>query len=128
MAAMEKTRTPGIYKRGGHYVAIWRHRGKQHKESFSTYELAREAKARRQAGDRRPSSKVRFGDYFAKWIETYQGRTARGLSEPLALCTGERFPTMPFRPGALGSSQRSSLSTYGRCLCGSAKRVEPPRR
>jgi hypothetical protein len=26
-------------------------------------------------------SKIRFGDYFSEWIETYAGRTARGFSE-----------------------------------------------
>ena len=26
---MERTRHPGIYKRGGRYVVVWRHRGRQ---------------------------------------------------------------------------------------------------
>jgi integrase len=81
MASMEKTRTPGIYKRGSRYVIVWRHRGKQHKSFHRTYEEAREAKGQRQAGDKRPVSKVRFADYFAKWIDSYAGRTARGFSE-----------------------------------------------
>jgi hypothetical protein len=29
---MERTRTPGVYKRGDRYVVVWRHRGRQHKE------------------------------------------------------------------------------------------------
>jgi integrase len=78
---MEKTKTAGVYKRGGRYVVTWRHRGKPKKEFFATYAEAREAKARRSAGDRRPVSKVRFGVYFEGWIETYAGRTARGFSE-----------------------------------------------
>ncbi len=78
---MEKTKTPGVYKRGGRYVATWRHRGKQHKSFHGTYAEAREAKAQRTAGDKRPAAKVRFGSYFAEWIETYAGRTARGFSE-----------------------------------------------
>ena len=81
MAKMEKSRTPGIYKRGSRYVVTWRHRGKQHKSFHRTYEEAREAKGQRQAGDKRPTAKVRFGDYFAEWIESYAGRTARGFSE-----------------------------------------------
>ena len=28
---MERTRHPGIYKRGSRYVVVWRHRGRQHK-------------------------------------------------------------------------------------------------
>jgi integrase len=78
---LERTRTPGIYKRGSRYVVVWRHRGKQHKEFYRTYEEAREAKAQRQGGDRRPASKASLGDYFAEWIESYAGRTARGFGE-----------------------------------------------
>jgi len=81
MATMEKTKTPGVYKKGNRYIATWRHRGKPKKESFRTYAEAREAKKQRSAGDTRPMKKVRFGDYFPKWIETYAGRTARGFSE-----------------------------------------------
>lgn len=80
-AKMKKTRYPGIYKRGSRYVVTWEHRGRQHKESFATLAEAREAKGRRQAGDRRPTSRVGFVDYFAEWIESYAGRTARGFSE-----------------------------------------------
>jgi integrase len=78
---MERTSTPGIYKRGSRYVIVWRHRGKQHKEFFRTLAEAREAKGRRQAGERRPRSRTNFEDYFARWIETYQGRTQRGFSD-----------------------------------------------
>jgi integrase len=81
MAVMEKTKTPGVYKRGNRYVVTWRHRGKPKKEFFRTYAEAREAKGKRSAGDRRPTTKVRFGTYFLNWIVTYAGRTARGFSE-----------------------------------------------
>jgi integrase len=81
MAKMEKTRHPGIYKRGGRYVIVWRHRGKQHKESFRTLAEARDAKGKRQAGERRPTSKIGFEEYFTEWIESYSGRTKRGFSD-----------------------------------------------
>jgi integrase len=81
MPTMEKTKTPGVYKRGNRYVVTWRHRGKPKKEFFRTYAEAREAKGKRNAGDRRPTTKVRFGSYFSNWIDTYAGRTARGFSE-----------------------------------------------
>jgi integrase len=80
-AKLERTRYPGIYKRGSRYVITWEHRGKQHKESFRTLPEAREAKGKRDAGEKRPKSRVRFGDYFAEWIENYAGRTSRGFSE-----------------------------------------------
>lgn len=78
---LEKTSTPGIYKRGSRYVIVWQHRGRQYREAFRTLAEAREAKAQRRAGDSRPTSRIKFGDYFEKWIETYAGRTARGFSE-----------------------------------------------
>jgi integrase len=78
---LERTRYPGIYKRGSRYVVVWRHRGRQHKSFHGSLGEAREAKAQRQAGDRRPVSKIGFEDYFAEWIETYAGRTSRGFSE-----------------------------------------------
>jgi integrase len=80
-AKLEKTRYPGIYKRGSRYVIVWEHRGRQHKESFGSLAEAREAKGKRHAGEKRPRSRVRFGDYFAEWIENYAGRTSRGFSE-----------------------------------------------
>lgn len=80
-AKLERTRYPGIYKRGSRYVITWEHRGKQHKESFRTLPEAREAKGKRDAGEKRPKSRARFGDYFSEWIENYAGRTSRGFSE-----------------------------------------------
>lgn len=80
-AKLEKTRYPGIYKRGSRYVIVWEHRGRQHKESFASLAEAREAKGRRQAGERRPVSRIRFDAYFEQWIKTYAGRTSRGFSE-----------------------------------------------
>jgi len=91
MAKLSKTSTPGIFRRhakdcaGGRcdcsYVVVWRHRGRQHKQTYRTFSEAREGKAGREAGDRRPTARIRFSDYFEEWIETYSGRTSRGFSE-----------------------------------------------
>src|SRR3954452_19317239 len=78
---MEKTRTPGIYKRGSRYVVVWRHRGRQHKSFHRTLEEAREAKGQRDSGDRRPASRQSFEEYATRWLDTYRGRTSRGLTE-----------------------------------------------
>jgi integrase len=80
-AKLERTKTPGIYRRGGRYVVVWQHRGRQHKSFHATLAEAREAKGRRDAGDRRPASREPFEDYARRWLGTYRGRTARGLSE-----------------------------------------------
>jgi integrase len=79
-AKLEKTRTPGVYKRGNRYVVVWRHRGKQHKSFHRTYEEAREAKGKRQAGNSRPASRDAFEDYAIRWLDSYRGRTSRGIS------------------------------------------------
>lgn len=80
-AKLEKTRYPGIYRRGSRLVITWEHRGKQHKESFGSMSEAREEKGKRDSGEKRPKSRVRFGTYFPKWIKSYAGRTSRGFSE-----------------------------------------------
>lgn len=92
MATLIKTSTPGIFRShvkgcsgGGRcdcsYVVIWRHRGRQHKETCRTFGEARERKSLKDSGDRRPKSKLTFGEYFPGWIESYSGLTSRGFSE-----------------------------------------------
>jgi len=78
--AMERTRHPGIYRRGGRYVVTWRHRGRQHKSSHRTLAEALEAKGQRQAGESAPITRVSFEDYARDWLAGYQGRTSRGFT------------------------------------------------
>jgi hypothetical protein len=78
---LEKTSTPGIYKRGGRYVVVWWHRGKQHKSFHRTLAEAREAKGERQSGNRRPATKQPFPEYARAWLDGYQGRTSRGFDD-----------------------------------------------
>lgn len=37
---MEKTETPGVYRRGGRFVVVWVEDGRQHKRFFASYEDA----------------------------------------------------------------------------------------
>ncbi len=77
-----KTGTRGIYKRGGRYVVVWTHKGKQHKSMHRTLKLAREAQGRvRQPGQSKQPTHKNFEDYALKWIDGYPGRTARGFSD-----------------------------------------------
>jgi integrase len=88
---MERTSIPGVFRRHGTgcnrgrcscpYVVVWRHRGRQVKQTFRTFAEAKEAKGNRDAGERRPVARISFGGYFDDWIESYAGRTARGFSE-----------------------------------------------
>jgi len=79
-ARMEKTKTPGVYKRGSRYVVVWRHKGRQHKSFHATLADAREAKGQRQGGERRPVTRRSVEDYAREWLDSYRGRTSRGLS------------------------------------------------
>ncbi len=95
MAKLTKTSTPGIYRRhvqgcsnmsgkgrcDCNYAVARRHRGRQRLETYRTFDEARAAKGRQDAGDSKPKSKVKFGEYFADWIETFAGRTKRGFEE-----------------------------------------------
>lgn len=81
---LARTSTPGVYKRGGRYVVIFRDpHGRQRKRSARTLAEARELKAALTAdvkrGEYRALSKVTFAEYAAEWIESYQGRTSRGI-------------------------------------------------
>jgi integrase len=83
-APREKTKTPGIYRRGSRYSFTYRdNRGATRWGSAGT--LA-EAKAKRAAltadvarGEYRAFSTVTFGEYAPEWIATYTGRTRGGV-------------------------------------------------
>lgn len=80
---MTRTATPGIYRRGGRYVVVTTHKGKQHKSSHATLAEAREAKGDRTRGgaSKRPQSRAPFDEHARAWVATCQGRTRRGLDE-----------------------------------------------
>lgn len=74
-----RTDVPGVFRRGTRYVAITRHRGRLVKSYHRTKSEAKEAKARRDAGDR-PTSREPFARYAERWLTEYRGRTAKGLA------------------------------------------------
>jgi integrase len=83
-ARMEKTRHPGIYKRGSRYVVVWRANGKQHRQAARTLDEARKLKSARVAdvarGEFHAASRVRFREYAEEWVKRYHGRR-RGFRE-----------------------------------------------
>jgi integrase len=83
---LEKTSTPGIYKRGGRYVVRYRDpSGRQRKRFARTLAEARDLKASLvtdvRRGEYRETSRLPFSEYAVQWTETYQGRTSRGIRE-----------------------------------------------
>lgn len=74
-------RHPGIYKRGGRYQVAFTYRGKLKWRSFRTLSEAKRFKAQAATGDAQPTSRKTFKAYAEEWLESYTGRTAKGLSE-----------------------------------------------
>lgn len=83
-AKLEKTRTPGVYKRGGRYVVVYYAEGRQRRESAPNYEGARKLKAAREAdvarGEFHEQSRTSLAEYALEWVDRYQGR-GRGFRE-----------------------------------------------
>jgi integrase len=78
--AIPVPRHPGIFRKGGRYQVRWRHHGRQRAKSFRTLTEAVKFKARTITGDTLPTSREPFRRYAMRWLDTYSGRTARGLS------------------------------------------------
>lgn len=85
-AKPQKTRHPGIYKRGNRYAVAYRVNGRQRWESARTLKDALQIKRRREAdrdsGEYFEASRETFEVYAAEWIERYQGNGRRGFTEP----------------------------------------------
>ncbi len=84
-AKLEKTRTPGIFKRGSRYVFSYRVDGKQRWESCRTLDEARKTKSARatdiERGEFEQRSRITLHEYARQWVERYQGRGRRGFRE-----------------------------------------------
>ena len=106
---------PGIYKRGNRYVVTWKHRGKPRKSYHRTLTEARRAKARRASGDTEPIARQRFDAYARVWIDSYQGRTRRGISDTTRASYKdalERFATPHFGTAWLGDITAPDIRDY----------------
>jgi integrase len=84
-ARLDKTRTPGIFKRGSRYTFSYRANGKQHWESCRTLDEARRAKQARstdiERGEYAERSRVTLHEFGREWVERYEGRGRRGYRE-----------------------------------------------
>jgi integrase len=83
---LERTKTPGVYRRGGRYVVTFRDPSGTPRKRFAvTYAEAKRLKAALSAdvhrGEYREISRVTFADYAATWLDTYAGRTSSGIRE-----------------------------------------------
>jgi integrase len=110
-AKLEKTSTPGIFKRGSRYVFSYRVDGRQKWESARTLDEARNVKSERitdaNRGELEQRSTVTLRDYALEWVERYQGTGKRGFrdetrDEYRALL--KKYPLRHFGPGKVLSA------------------------
>ena len=78
---LERTRHPGVYRRGSKYVAIYRSGGRQHKQSADTFAEARAIKLARDA----EAAELRLGptlhDYALSWVDGHRGQGRDSVRE-----------------------------------------------
>jgi integrase len=72
---------PGIFQKGSRYQVRYRHHGKQVAKSFRTLTEAKRFRRDVEHGDAKPTTSRTFRAYSAEWLDSYGGRTAKGLSE-----------------------------------------------
>lgn len=84
-APRQKTRYPGVYRRGASYEYIYRDaRGEQRAGTEKTLDKAKKAKARKEDEARTgftADTTLTLASYVLDVIERYQGRTSRGFRE-----------------------------------------------
>ncbi|MFI5005591.1 MAG: tyrosine-type recombinase/integrase [Solirubrobacterales bacterium] len=70
---LERTAYPGVYRRGGQYVAVYRREGRQRKESAATFAEARAIKLARDAEARELRRGPTLHDYALRWVARHAG-------------------------------------------------------
>jgi hypothetical protein len=100
--SLERTKTPGVYRRGDSYVVRWKHRGQSHKRIFPTYSEAREFKRSLSGAAKQPTTRQTVGEYYEGWIDSYRGRplAASKRRRERATATRSSATSCPSRPAA----------------------------
>jgi hypothetical protein len=70
---LERTAHPGVYRRGGQYVAVYRREGRQRKESAATFAEARAIKLARDAEANEQRRGPTLHDYALRWVARHAG-------------------------------------------------------
>jgi hypothetical protein len=85
-SSLEKTKTPGVYRRGKKYVYAYRVRGVQRWKTVDTYDEARRGKLAAEVdvdrGELRDLSRVSFGDYAASGSPTTRAAPPTASAAP----------------------------------------------
>ena len=72
-APLRRTAHPGVYRRGGRFVAVYRRGGRQRKESAPSFAEARMLKRRREAEERAERAGQTLHEHALGWVESYAG-------------------------------------------------------
>lgn len=70
---LERTRYPGVYRRGARFVVVYRSGGRQRKESAASLAEARALKLRRDAEAREQRRGPLLHPYALAWLDSYAG-------------------------------------------------------
>jgi integrase len=76
-----KTKHAGIFEKGDRYQVRYRHHGRQVAKSFRTLSEAKRFKGTVDSGEARPSASTPFKTYATEWLDSYKGRTSKGLTQ-----------------------------------------------
>lgn len=81
---LERTKYPGVFKRGNRYVVVYRDpQGQQRKRAAATIKEALDIKAGVRTdmsrGEYQPQTKVTVQAYYDGWVASYAGRTRNGV-------------------------------------------------
>ncbi len=72
-APLQRTAHPGVYRRGGRFVAVYRRGGRQRKESAASFAEARALKLARDAEERAERGGPLLHEYVLAWVGAYNG-------------------------------------------------------
>jgi integrase len=107
----ETTKHLGIYQKGSRYQVRYRHHGREVAKSFRTLTEAKRFKAGVDKGETTPGGSKTFRAYADEWIDSYTGRTAKGVSDQTR------------------ASYRDALDRFAKPYFGTVKldQVDPPK-
>lgn len=115
-APLTRTAHPGVYRRGGRFIAVYRRGGRQRKESAPSLAAARALKRRREAEERAERAGQTLHEHALGWVESYAGSgrdTVSGHTRREYRRLLDTFALRYFSPDLrLGDLDRESLAGF----------------
>lgn len=115
-APLRRTAHPGVYRRGGRFIAVYRRGGRQRKESAPSFAEARMLKRRREAEARSERGGPTLHEHALGWVGAYAGSgrdTVSGHTRREYRRLLDTFALRYFSPELrLGDLDRESLAGF----------------